>query len=117
MVSNKKEVGGVATGGSPNGVQRWIYHLEERRERMRKFGFGIGLLVLSATMSVHAYAAGSSHADYVKKYEGTASCTGASCHEGAAKEITESLHYQQRAVPQFLESWEAGKLAGMMESY
>ena len=62
-------------------------------------------------------AAGSSHADYVKKYEGTASCTAVPCHEGAAKEVTESLHYQHRAVPQFLEGWEAGKLAGMAESY
>ena len=84
---------------------------------MRKFVLGTGLLFLSATLSVHAYAAGSSHAEYVKMYEGTASCTAASCHEGAAKEVAESLHYQQRAVPQFLEGWEAGKLAGMMESY
>ena len=83
---------------------------------MKKFGFGIGLLVLSATLSAQAYAAGASHADYVKKYEGTTTCT-ATCHEGAAKEVAESLHYQQRAVPQFLEGWEAGKLAGMMESY
>jgi hypothetical protein len=84
---------------------------------MRKFAFGIGLLVFSATLSVQAYAAGSSHAEYVKKYEGTASCTTATCHEGSAKEVAESLHYQQRAVPQFLDGWEAGKLAGMMESY
>jgi len=37
---------------------------------MRKFAFGIGLLVFSAMLSVQAYAAGSSHAEYVKKYEG-----------------------------------------------
>jgi len=84
---------------------------------MRKFVLGIGLLLWSVMLSVQAYAAGSSHADYVKKYEGTASCTAASCHGGAAKEVAESLHYQQRAVPQYLEGWEAGKLAGMMESY
>lgn len=84
---------------------------------MRKFFLGTGLLFLSAMLSVQAYAAGSPHAEYVKKYEGTASCTSASCHEGAAKEVAESLHYQQRAVPQFLEGWEAGKLAGMTESY
>ncbi|HSB45848.1 MAG TPA: hypothetical protein VLD60_12610 [Nitrospira sp.] len=84
---------------------------------MRKFAIGTGLVVFSAMLSVQAYAAGSSHTDYVKKYEGTASCTTALCHEGAAKEVAESLHYQQRAVPQFLEGWEAGKLAGMMESY
>jgi hypothetical protein len=84
---------------------------------MRTFACGMGLLVFSAMLSVHAYAAGSSHAEFVKKYDGTASCTSASCHEGAAKEVAESLHYQQRAVPQFLEGWEAGKLAGMTESY
>ena len=84
---------------------------------MRKIVLGIGLLLLSVMLSAHAYAAGPSHAGYVGKYEGTASCTAASCHEGVAKEVAESLHYQQRAVPQFLESWEAGKLAGMMESY
>ena len=64
-----------------------------------------------------AHSAGPSHAEYVKQYKGTATCTAASCHEGAAKEMAESLHYQQSAVPQFLEGWEAGKLAGMMESY
>ena len=84
---------------------------------MRKFAIGIGLLLVSATFVVQAHAAGASHAEYVKKYEGTASCTSATCHEGAAKEVAESLHYQQRAVPQFLENWEAGKYAGMMESY
>jgi len=84
---------------------------------MRKFAIGMGLLLASTTLAVQASAAGSSHADYVKKYEGTATCTAASCHEGAAKEVSESLHYQQRAVPQFLENWEAGKFAGMMESY
>ena len=84
---------------------------------MRKFAIGMGLLLASTTLAVQANAAGASHAEYVKKYEGTASCTSATCHEGAAKEVAESLHYQQRAVPQFLENWEAGKFAGMMESY
>ena len=84
---------------------------------MRKFAIGMGLLLALATLAVQAYAAGSSHADYIKKYEGTATCTAAPCHEGTAKEVAESLHYQQRAVPQFLEGWEAGRFAGMMESY
>lgn len=84
---------------------------------MRKFVFRIGLLVLSGMLSAQAYAAGPSHAGYVGRYDGTSSCTTASCHEGTAKEVAESLHYQQRAVPQFLEGWEAGRLAGMMESY
>jgi len=84
---------------------------------MRKFAIGMGLLLASTTLTVQAYAAVPSHAEHVKKYEGTASCTAASCHEGAAKEVAESLHYQHRAIPQFLEGWEAGKLAGMAESY
>lgn len=84
---------------------------------MRTFVLGMSLLLLSATMPGRAGAAGSSHAEYVKQYEGTSSCTAASCHEGAAKDFSESLHYQQRAVPRFLEGWEAGKLAGMTETY
>ena len=84
---------------------------------MRKFVLGMSLLLLSPILSGQACAAGPSHAEYVKKYEGTATCTAASCHEGAAKDVAESLHYQHRAIPQFLEGWEAGKLAGMAESY
>jgi len=84
---------------------------------MGKFALGMGLLLASTTLAVPAHAAGPSHAENVKKYEGTASCTAASCHDGAAKEVAESLHYQHRAIPQFLEGWEAGKLAGMAESY
>ncbi len=84
---------------------------------MRKFAMGMGLLLASATLAVQADAAGSSHAGYVSRYEGPRSCTVASCHEGSAKEAAESLHYQQRAVPQFLEGWEAGKVAGMTETY
>ena len=78
---------------------------------------GLGLLLAFSLSGGPAFAAGASHAEHVKKYEGPATCTVASCHEGAAKEVAESLHYQQRAVPQYLEGWEAGKLAGMMESY
>lgn len=83
---------------------------------MKRIALGMGILLLSPVLPVPAHAAGS-HAEYVTKYEGTATCTSASCHEGAAKEAAESLHYQQRSVPLFLEGWEAGKLAGMTESY
>ena len=84
---------------------------------MRKLFVGLGISLALSLPGGTALAAGTSHAERVKKYEGPATCTAASCHEGAAREVTESLHYQQRAVPQFLEGWEAGKLAGMMESY
>jgi len=84
---------------------------------MKKPFVGLGLLLVFYLSGAPALAFGAPHAEYVKKYEGTVSCTATSCHEGAAKEVVESLHYQQRAVPQFLEGWEAGKFAGMMESY
>lgn len=84
---------------------------------MKKSLVGIGVTLAFSLSGGPALAAGPSHAEYVKTYEGTASCTAVSCHEGAAKEVAESLHYQHRAVPQFLEGWEAGKLAGMTESY
>ena len=84
---------------------------------MRKTLVGLGLALAFSLSGGPALAAEASPAEYVKKYEGPSTCTAASCHEGAAREVAESLHYQQRAVPQFLEGWEAGKLAGMMESY
>jgi len=84
---------------------------------MKKPFVGLGLFLAFSLSGGTALAAGASHTEYVKKYEGTASCTAAACHEGAAKEVAESLHYQHRAVPQFLEGWEPGKLAGMAESY
>ena len=84
---------------------------------MRNVSMAVVVLLAFAASTVPSHAAGASHTKYITLYEGTASCTAASCHEGAAKEVAESLHYQQRAVPQYLEGWEAGKLAGMMESY
>jgi predicted CxxxxCH...CXXCH cytochrome family protein len=84
---------------------------------MKKPLIVLGIALAFSLSGGPAQSAGLSHAEYVKQYKGTATCTAASCHEGAAKEVAESLHYQQRAVPQFLESWEAGKFAGMMESY
>ena len=84
---------------------------------MRNVSMAVGVLLAFAALTVPAHAAGSSHAKNITRYEGTATCTAPACHENTAKEVAESLHYQQRAVPQFLEGWEAGKPAGMMESY
>ena len=84
---------------------------------MKKSLFVLGIALAFSLSGSPSHSAGPSHAEYVKKYEGTATCTAASCHDGAAKEVAESLHYQQRAVPQFLDGWEEGKPAGMMESY
>lgn len=84
---------------------------------MKNVLMAVLVLPVFGALTVPAYAAGSSHAEYISRYEGSATCTAPACHENTAKEVAESLHYQQRAVPQFLEGWEAGKLAGMMESY
>lgn len=84
---------------------------------MRKAAIGAGLLLALIALAAGADAAGPSHAGYVARFEGTRSCTSASCHEGAARDVAASLHYQQRAVPQFVEGWEAGKLGGMTETY
>lgn len=84
---------------------------------MKRALVGLGVSLALSLSGGPVLAGGSSHAERIKAYEGPGTCTAASCHEGAAKEVAESLHYQQRAVPQFLEGWEAGKLAGMSETY
>ncbi len=84
---------------------------------MKKPLVGLGIALAFSLSAGPVHAAGASHAGYVSRYDGPGSCTAASCHEGAAKEVAESLHYQQRAVPQFLEGWETGKIAGMTETY
>lgn len=84
---------------------------------MKKFTLSLCFFLIPPAISLPAYAAGRGHAEHISRYEGTATCTSASCHEGAAKEVAESLHYQQRAVPKLLEGWESGKQAGMTESY
>jgi hypothetical protein len=77
----------------------------------------MGALAAVALSTAAAHAQELTHAKHVAKYEGTASCVSATCHEGAAKAVAESLHYQQMAIPQFLEGWDPGKPAGMMHSY
>lgn len=84
---------------------------------MRTYLMGTGVLLAFSLSCDAAHAAGFSHAEYVTKFEGPRTCTASSCHQDAAKEVAESLHYQQQAVPQFVEGWEAGKPAGMMVSY
>lgn len=84
---------------------------------MRKHLVGAGVMLAFSLSSGLAHAAGFSHAENLKKFEGPRTCTAAACHPDAAKEVAESLHYQQQAVPQFVEGWEAGNPAGMMVSY
>lgn len=84
---------------------------------MRPVPVVVGALAAAILFTVAAHAQEPSHARHVAKYEGTASCVSASCHENAAKEVAESLHYQHTGVPQFLEGWDPGKPAGMLVSY
>lgn len=77
----------------------------------------LGTLAVVALFAASAHAQEPSHAKLVAMYEGTESCVTASCHEGAAEEVAESLHYQQSGIPQFLEGWETGRPAGMLHSY
>lgn len=72
--------------------------------------------VIAALMFMPLQAsAGVSHADKISSYEGTKTCAG--CHPDSAKEVAESLHYQQEAEPKFLKDWPKGETAGMMRSY
>jgi len=105
---NIKGVAGADTGGSPNGVaamNRPSWGKEGTHEKVRFWYRPFGVFSNAVSSGLRC---GIFHADYVKKYEGTASCA-ATCHEGAAKEVAESLHYQQRAVRSFL-------MAGMQAS-
>lgn len=81
---------------------------------MRTRWIGVGAM-LSAVAFAAPAAAASTHADNISSYVGPATC--AACHEGTAREVAESLHYQQLAIPLFLEGWPAGPPAGMMKSY
>lgn len=59
--------------------------------------------------------AATTHEKRISKFDGSGSCT--VCHKNAAKEVVESLHYQQMAEPLSIEGWEKGKQAGMMVTY
>jgi hypothetical protein len=59
--------------------------------------------------------AASTHEKRILKYEGSITCQ--QCHKDAAKDVVESLHYQQVAEPLFLEGWKKGETAGMMVSF
>jgi len=84
---------------------------------MKTVSMIMGALAAAGLFTAAAHAQEPSHVRHVAKYEGTASCVSAACHEGTAKEVAESLHYQQVGIPQFLEGWEPGKPAGMLLSY
>lgn len=81
-----------------------------------RFLFAVTAIVLALLVAVpEVPAAEVKHQTLVTKFDGTESCT--RCHKNSAKEVAESLHYQQLAVPQFTEGWEKGKAAGMMDTF
>jgi len=81
-----------------------------------RFLLAATVIVLALLVAVpEAPAAEGKHQKFITKFDGTESCT--RCHKNSAKDVAESLHYQQSAVPQFLEGWEKGKAAGMMNTY
>jgi len=82
---------------------------------MKKLFFIISCAVAVVFIFSGIALAQNKHEEYVKSYTGTESCT--MCHENAAKEMAESLHYLQRGEPRFLIDWPKGTLAGMMDTY
>jgi hypothetical protein len=48
----------------------------------------------------------------ITRYDGARTC--AECHDRAATEVAESLHYQLKGEPRFIEGWEKGKEAGLL---
>ncbi len=83
--------------------------------RMKVFFAVLAIMVMLPVLAPDVSAADNKHQKFVPKYDGTESCT--RCHKNSAKEVAESLHYQQYAVPQFVEGWEKGKYAGMLDTY
>jgi hypothetical protein len=79
--------------------------------RVSRFVLLLAALFLAGRVS----AAAPDHTALVTQYEGTKTCI--ACHEKSAKEVAESLHYQQLAEPRFLKDWPKDQPAGMMVSY
>jgi len=57
---------------------------------MKTVSMIMGALAAAALFTAAAHAQEPSHVRHVAKYEGTASCVSAACHEGTAKEVAES---------------------------
>jgi hypothetical protein len=51
----------------------------------------------------------------ISEYTGPGTCAG--CHPDAAKEVAESVHYQQQAIPKYREGWPEGVTGGMYVTY
>jgi hypothetical protein len=51
----------------------------------------------------------------ITDFTGPETC--AMCHPDAAREVAESVHYQQQAIPKFREGWPEGEPGGMYTTY
>lgn len=51
----------------------------------------------------------------ITAFQGAKTC--AECHDTSAQEVMESLHYQMRGEPKFIDGWDKGKPAGMMVDF
>ena len=51
----------------------------------------------------------------ITAYQGAKTCT--ECHDTSAQEVMESLHYQLRGEPKFIDGWDKGKPAGMLVDF
>lgn len=73
-----------------------------------------GFLAFIAIPASGASAAEPMHGE-ITRYEGARTC--AECHDTAAKEVAESLHYQMRGESRFVEGSEKGKDAGLLAGF
>jgi len=73
-----------------------------------------GLLTFIVFSASGASAAESMHKE-IAKYEGARTC--AECHDTAAKDVAESLHYQMKGEPRFVEGGEKGRNAGLLADF
>lgn len=58
--------------------------------------------------------AGSMH-DEITAYQGAKTCT--ECHDTSAQEVMESLHYQMKVEPLFIDGWDKEKYVGMLVDF
>lgn len=75
--------------------------------------------VLSFAAAVALYfpficSAGSMH-DGIAVYQGAKTCI--ECHDTSAQEVMESLHYQMKGEPPFIDGWDKSKSVGMLADF
>jgi hypothetical protein len=82
---------------------------------MRKVLLCVVILMAMLLVLPESVLAKTDHATKVLSYDGTQSC--ARCHKKSVQEIAAGGHYQMLGIPPYIEGWEKGKPAGMMDTY